>query len=44
MTKNNDMDIDLEPEDIFPVLSHKTEQEKALQVSKVTEPIGNMRL
>ena len=37
------MDVDSEPEDISPALSYEMEQEKALQVSKVTEQTGNMR-
>ena len=43
MTKKNEMDVDSEPEDIFPALSYEMEQEKALQVSKVTEQTENMR-
>ena len=43
MTKKNEMDVDSEPEDISPALSYEMEQEKALQVSKVTEQTGNMR-
>ena len=43
MTKKNEMDVDSEPEDISPALSYEMEQEKALQVSKVTEQTENMR-
>jgi len=40
---NNGMDIDQEPTVESPTLSHRTEQEKALHLSKATETSGNMR-
>jgi len=38
---NNSMDIDLEPANNSPAPSHRTEQEKTLHFSKVTETLGN---
>ena len=38
---NNSMDIDPEPANNSPAPSHKTEQEKTLYFSKVTETLGN---
>jgi len=38
---NNSMDIDPEPANNSPAPSHRTEQEKALYFSKVTETLGN---
>jgi len=38
---NNSMDIDLEPANNSPAPSHRTEQEKALHFSKMTETLGN---
>ena len=38
---NNSMDIDPEPANNSPAPSHRTEQEKTLYFSKVTETLGN---
>ena len=40
---NNGMDVDSDPSVESPALSYKTEQEKALCFSKVTETTSNMR-
>ena len=40
---NNSMDINQEPTIESPALSYKTEQKKALHLSKTTETSGNMR-
>ena len=40
---NNGMDVDPEPANNSPALSHRTEQEKALYFSKAIEILGNMR-
>ena len=40
---NNGIDINQEPTIKSPAISYKTEQEKALYLSKVTETLGNTR-
>jgi len=40
---NNSMDVNPEPANNFPALSYRTEQEKALCLSKTTETLGNTR-
>jgi len=40
---NNGIDVDPEPANGSPALSHKIEQEKALYFSKATETLENMR-